>query len=67
MDAARYASMSDPDNNPNFRRRWGPPPLKVKAPPMGGTTRRGDFETISSNQDIARVFEKFKHLAEGAA
>lgn len=29
MDAARAAAMSDPERNPNFRRRWqeGPPPL----------------------------------------
>ena len=65
MDAARHAGMSDPDNNPNFRRRWDAPPLKMKRPPMGGTIKRAEIE-IGSIESIALVFEKFKRLAEVA-
>ncbi len=32
MDAARMAAQSDPERNPNFRRRWSAPPLNRKRP-----------------------------------
>ena len=63
MDAARAAEMADPDRNPNFRRRWDVPPLKREAPPVGGTTQRGNFEnaTISTN-NLDKRGTKFKEL-----
>lgn len=64
MDAARCAGMSDPDNNPNFRRRWDAPPLKVKRAPLGGTSGRPEFENVSNNLDVAWIFERFKILSE---
>ena len=63
MDAARYAGMSDPDNNPNFRRRWAAPPLKPKRPPTGGTVERAEVE-VGSNSYIDFVFEKFNRSVE---
>ena len=65
MDAARYAGMSDPDNNPNFRRRWAAPPLKPKRPPTGGTVERAEFE-VGSDSYIDVVFEKFNRMVEVA-
>jgi hypothetical protein len=64
MDAARYASMSDHDRNPNFRRRWDAPPLKSKCPQTGGTVERAkiDYETNEvCTIYINRIFDKFKH------
>lgn len=63
MDAARYAGMSDPDNNPNFRRRWAAPPLKRERPPTGGTVERAENE-MGSGLNIDAIFEKFKYVAE---
>lgn len=67
MDAAHVADASDVARNYHFRRRWDAPPLKVKAPPVGGTTRQGDLEVSSSKQDIARIFKRFKNLSEVAS
>jgi hypothetical protein len=66
MGAARYASVSDPDRNPNFRRRWDAPPLKLKRPPMGGTIERAENKISSSMTDLARILERFKTLSEAA-
>jgi hypothetical protein len=64
MDAARYAGMSDPDNNPNFRRRWSAPPLKEKRPPTGGTVERAEFEINGvSERNIGWVFVNFKRTS----
>ena len=63
MDAARAAGMSDPERNPNFRRKWDAPPLKLKAPPAGGTARQGDSLGISSSTDLAKPAEDFKGFA----
>jgi hypothetical protein len=43
--------MSDPDLNPNFRRRWDAPPLKPNRPPMGGTIGRAG-NLLGNNNDI---------------
>jgi hypothetical protein len=52
MDAAAYAAMSDPDRNPNFRRKWDAPPLKPKRPPMGGTIGQAEIEKQSSKRSL---------------
>ena len=45
---AKFAEMSDPVCNPNFRRRWAePPPQKRKRPPMGPTIGRAEFKNGS--------------------
>jgi hypothetical protein len=47
-DAAAMAAQSDPDRNPNFRRRWGPPPER-KRPRTGDTAQRATFDGSSEN------------------
>jgi hypothetical protein len=49
MDAARMAAMSDPDRNPHFRRRWGPPDLR-SGPRVVATTRNA--KTFDSSSGI---------------
>ncbi len=66
MDTARAYAASDPDHNWNFRRRWDAPPLKVKRAPTSPKVERPEFKTSSSDQDIARIFSRFKHLVEVA-
>jgi hypothetical protein len=62
MDAARAADASDPDRNYHFSRRWDAPPLKVKRPPLGGTSERAEYEIGSSEREVAKIFERFKYL-----
>ena len=64
MNANRDAAMGDTDGNLKFRHRWDAPPLKPKRPPMGGTIGRAEYRISSSDQDIARIFARFKHLNE---
>ena len=57
--------MSDPNNNPNFRRRWDAPPLKRERPPMGGTIERAEIEINGINEsNISWVFANFKHSSQ---
>ncbi len=55
------AAQSDPDRNPNFRRRWSAPPLKQTRPRIAGTIQgaREDFDNSSNNDhnDAARFFQ----------
>jgi hypothetical protein len=46
-DAAAMAAQSDPDRNPHFRRRWGPPDLR-SGPRIVPTIQRAKFEVSSS-------------------
>lgn len=66
LDAARAAEMADPDLNPQFCRRWNAPPLKRKAPPAGGTAKRGGFRD-GNKDDIALPAEIFNEKAEARA
>ncbi len=52
MDAARMALQSDPDKNPNFRRRWSGPPLDRRGPRIVPTIQRPEFEDDSSDMVI---------------
>jgi hypothetical protein len=36
MNAANFAAMSDPQHNPQFARRWVPPPLRRERRPGQG-------------------------------
>jgi len=51
MDAARAAEMSWPDENLNFRRRWGagPPGPEKRRPALGGTSNRAIMKTYDSD------------------
>ena len=49
MGAARVADASNSDRSCHFHRRWDAPPLKLKRPPLGGTSERAEDE-ISSNE-----------------
>jgi hypothetical protein len=53
MDAARMAAQSDPDRNPNFRRRWGPP-LERSGTRVVPTTRSAKSKDSSSDTDNTR-------------
>lgn len=55
MDAARMAAQSDPDRNPQFRRRWSEPPLNRKSPRIAGTIQGLEFKVGSSDKEISLI------------
>jgi len=54
------AAQSDPDLNPQFRRRWSGPPLERKSPRMTAIIQGADFEITgwhTQNSEMARVLQ----------
>ncbi len=64
MDAARAAGMSDPDNNPNFRRRWSAPPLERERPATGGTVNGAKYSVDITHEQDRQVLAKLQMLGE---
>jgi hypothetical protein len=53
MRAADFAAMSDPLNNPQFSRRWLPPPLKRERRPAQAPLPNGIGNSSSTTIDQA--------------
>jgi len=67
MDGARAASMSWPDENPQFRRVWTGPPTR-KRPALGGTSGRAVMKTFDSgsrNNKSETVMQRAEREAAG--
>jgi len=67
MDPARAASMSWPDENPQFRRNWTGPP-ETERPALGGTNYRAvtkTFDSGSRNNKSETVMQRAEREAAG--
>ncbi len=62
MDTAQMATQPDPDRNPNFRRRWGPPPPRRASPQTPGSVQGPDFKNGSSEKEN-RMIERLLQAA----
>lgn len=54
MDTATAASMSWPDHNPAFRRRWAEPPPMRSGPALGQESEASSFE--KGNRGSSKVY-----------